>query len=297
MNDDIDNSIKSAEEHGSYLGNIRLDLDRKPLSCGFPTIEAHEYLLANRGNMVIVAGRTGSAKTAFSSQIALNVSLQGKKVLFFSLEMSKEAIAERMLSVISQVPIKKMKNPIFNSRIENAYKSLEGCKLKIIDTPNLSVNQLLSMVYDENRKERVSLVVIDYIGLLSSNKSDKRHLDIASIASDIKVKLADKLQIPVLVLAQMNQGIDSRLASAAYLKANGKDLDVRPMLSDMGESKGIADAADVVMFIRRPCLYDPEEPRELFKVYVCKNRSGITQDFNLEFSDELTYFIDKGNGV
>lgn len=286
--------LKASQEHGSYLQDIELDLGRKPLLCGFPTIEGHEYILSNRGNLVILAARAGEGKSALAAQLALNTS-QHTKVLFFSLEMSKKAIAERLMSVVSQVPIKKLKNPSYANQVRQAYERLKSHKLKIIDTANLSINTLMSMVYDENRISPVGLVVIDYIQLLSADTSEKRHLDLSKISSTIKTKLADKLSIPVLVLAQMNQGIDSRLAEAARLKAMGKTLEIRPQRSDIGESKGIVDAADVVMFLRRPCISDPDEPRSLFKVAVCKNRNGTTKDFDLEFSEELTYFVDKGD--
>ncbi len=288
--------LKASQEHGSYLQDIELDLGRKPLLCGFPTIEGYEYILSNRGNLVILAARAGEGKSALAAQLALNTS-KHTKVLFFSLEMSKKAIAERLMSVVSQVPIKKLKNPIYAGQVKQAYDSLRTHKLKIIDTANLSINTLLSMVYDENRISPVGLVVIDYIQLLSADTSEKRHLDLSKISSVIKTKLADKLGIPVLVLAQMNQNIDSRLAEAARLKAMGKTLEIRPQRSDIGESKGIVDAADVVMFIRRPCLSDPDEPRSLFKVAVCKNRNGTTKDFDLEFSEELTYFVDRGSSI
>jgi replicative DNA helicase len=277
--------------HGAFLSAITIDMDRQPLKCGFPTIEEYQYILGNRGNMVVIAGRAGNNKTAFSSQIALSASKFGK-VLFFSLEMSKEALAERLISVMSGIPIKRLGLPMHQERLSRCREELSAYQLKIIDTPNLSINTLLSMVYDENRQEKVTLVVIDYIGLLSSNKSDNRHLDVGSIASDIKVKLADKLQIPVIVLAQMNQGIDGRLAMAELAKAKGNEIEIRPQLSDMGESKKIADSADVVMFVRRPCLYDPAEPRDKFLVYVCKNRSGTTQDFRLTFKEDQTKFVD-----
>lgn len=283
-------AVDKLGSHGDFLSDIEPDLARTTLDVGLKAFIEHEYILSNRGNMVVLAARAGNGKTALACQLGLHASTS-KKVLFFSLEMSKKALTERLISVHSNIEIKQLRNPDFAGKVKKARQELKKYKFKIIDTPRLSLNGLLGAVYDENRIEQVGLVIIDYIGLLSRDKTDKRHLDVAEIASKIKTEVADKLGIPVLVLAQMNQGIDGRFATA---KLKGKEATVRPLLADIGESKGIADAADVVMFLYRPCINDPFVPREVFQVYVLKNRNGATVDFSLHFSEKLTKFYDKG---
>lgn len=296
MQDEIDKQLR----HSKKLSEIELNLDLKPLRCGFPTIENNDYIIANEGNLVIISGKPGHGKTAFSSNIALNVS-RHTRVLYFSLEMTGRALKKRLLGVISGVPIKKLTEEVFKAKVASAIEEFKQLHFDIIDDKDLSVTEILSKCYDENNREKLGLVIIDYIGILNFDKSE-RHLGVASAAKRFKDELADRLKIPVLVLAQMKDGFNERYARAKmeYEKAkqyptgaNSKILNIRPTLEDIGESSGIGKAADTVMFIHRPCLLDPDEPKSLFKVYMGKVRDGEAIDFELEFSSTLTKFIDK----
>lgn len=292
--DNPDELLKQKTSHGTFLGDIKIDFGRQALECGFPSIEANEYLLANRGNMLVMAARAGNGKTSLACQIGLEVS-KHKKVLFYSLEMNKEAIMERLVSVVGGIPIRQLKNPKWEHQLVKTMLDMRQYQFKIIDTPKLGVKDIKSQVYDEHRNGGVGLVIIDYAGLLSGDTTAQRHLSIAGAASAIKTDIADKLKIPVILLAQMNQGIDGRQAQAELKDRNGEEgPPVRPMLADIGESKGIADSADCVFFLRRPCLYNPTADRELFHVYVLKNRNGPTNDFVLKFSESMTRFYDSG---
>jgi replicative DNA helicase len=287
--------------HSKRLGEVELNLETSPLKCGFPTIEYYEYLLAGEGNMVIISAKPGHGKTALSSQIALNVAEHGR-VLYFSLEMAARALKKRLLAVTSGVPIKKLTEHNFKQRVDKGVEVMSRLKLDIIDDKDLTIKDIISKTYDENSKEKLALVVIDYIGIISYS-NDRRHEGVADAAKRIKDEIADKLKIPAIVLAQMKSGFDERYnrAKMEYEKAkqyptgaNRKILEIRPTLEDVGESSGIAKAADVVMFLNRPCLLDPEEPENVFKVYVAKNRNGEAKDFDLEFSSSLTKFVDRG---
>jgi replicative DNA helicase len=273
-------------KHSSRLSEIPLNLSSKPLVCGFPTIERYEYLLSGEGNLVIMAARPGNGKTSFACQLGLNVSGHSR-VLMFSLEMKKETLKKRLLSVLSRVPIKKLGHPAFASRVKRAEDDLDLYRFDIIDKSGLNIHDIITRVHDENSREKVSMVIIDYIGMIQVSK-DSRAQSIAEVARRLKDDLADKFKIPVIVLAQMNRDFDSRKVAAS------KDNEVRPTLADIGESSGIEHAADVVMFLHRPCLYDQASPPSLFKVYVAKNRNGEVKDFSLEFIDELTKFVDSG---
>lgn len=283
---DLDAALVESQRAGTHVRDIQIDLDKQALKCGLWAIEKNQYILGNRGHMVVMAARPGGGKTALGAFIALEVAKKGK-VLFYSLEMSKEAIGERLVSTISGHTTNSFR--VNATRVKDAKENLDKRHLRIMDDPNLSTSNFIRSVLDENRIEKVDLVVLDYIQLLSQSQDDKRHLDLGVISYKIKRELADKLGIPVLILAQMNQKIDDRFAQAQIW---GKSENVRPLLSDMGESSGIAKAADVVMFLHRPCLIDPKQPRSLYKVYIAKNRSGVTNDFELRFSESSTSFSD-----
>lgn len=289
--------------HSTTLGDVAANLDVRALKCGFPTIEHYEYLVEGQGNLVVMAGRPGSGKSAFSCQIALNVSEHGK-VLFFSLEMKKEVLKKRLLAVTSGVPIKKLGEAVFRERLNKALEQQSKLKFNIIDDSGLSVSDIISKIYDEDNRDKLALVVIDYVGIIKY-KGVRRNEEIAEATAKLKKEVADKLKIPVVVLAQMKRGIEDRYARAKmeYEKAkqyknseaNEKLLEVRPSLEDLGESSGLEHAADVVMFLQRPYLMDPDQPESLFKVFVAKNRNGEVRDFDLEFSSTLTKFLDRGD--
>lgn len=273
-------------KHSTRLNDINIDFISRPLKCGLPTIEKYEYILANEGNLVVMAARPGNGKTALACQIGIEVAKHGRTLLF-SLEMRKEALAKRLTSVLSGVAIKKLGLPVNSDRVSRAMRDLSTYRFDIVDTPGLTVDEILTKTYDEYRNEPIDLVIVDYIGIVKVN-NELRATGMGEVAKRLKRDLADRLKIPVLVLAQMNRSFDARQASA------GEDEEVRPNLADIGESSGIEHAADVVMFLHRPCLVDNTKPANLFKVYVSKNRNGEVKDFNLDFSDELTKFIDYG---
>ncbi len=304
MSDELEKTLDQHLKHAASLGEIGINLNARALKCGFPSMEQYEYLLEGEGNLVVMAARPGNGKTALSCQIALNVAERGK-VLYFSLEMKKETLKKRLLAVTSGVPIKKLGEQVFRAKVEKALEFHNTLKLHIIDTPGLSVSDVISKTYDENNREKISLVVIDYLGIMKY-KGVRRNEEIAEAVYRLKKDVAEKLGIPVLALAQMKRGFEDRYAKAKMefekakqyknSEANSKILEIRPSLEDLGESSGIEHASDVIMFLQRPYLLDPDLPEDVFKVYVCKNRNGEVKDFDLEFSSTLTKFIDKGRG-
>lgn len=297
MTDEIIQLVKSKEltpeqalakalTHSTRLGDIPVNLNSRALLCGLPTMERYQYLLEKEGNLVVMAARPGNGKTSLACQIGLNVSKTGR-VLMFSLEMKKEALKKRLLSVLSNVPIKKLSNPLYQDKISAATRELQASRFDVIDDSDLAIHDIVSKTYDEYNREKLDLVIIDYLGMIKVN-NEIRATAIAEVARRLKKDIADRLKIPVLALAQMNRSFDGRKTGAK------EGEEVRPNLSDIGESSGIEHASDVVMFLHRPYLYDRASPSSLFKVYVAKNRNGEVKDFNLEFSDELTKFFDNG---
>lgn len=296
-----EDQLKALERTSTRLGDIEADLTSYALDVGFKSIEKHQYILSNASNLVVMAARPGNGKTALSTQIAMHVAKK-HRVLMFSLEMSKEALYKRMISVHSGVPIKMLNAAVHRDRVEAAKSELKEYKLDIIDIAELDINQIIAKAFDENRYERLELIVIDYAGLIKVNPSENRAQSIGQAAKLLKKRLSDHLQIPVLLLAQMNRSFDDQcsqfmqaaLKSRMYANApETPPMTLRPTMADIADSADIERAADVVMFLQRPHAYDPDQPESLFKVFVTKNRNGGLEDFELEFNGPLTKFNDK----
>lgn len=293
--------LAKALKTSTRLGDVVPKFTSEPLVCGFPSIERNQYLLKDESNLVVMAARPGNGKTALACQIALNASVQGK-VLLFSLEMRKEALYKRLLSVVSQVPIKKLGMGMYTNKILEAGRILSTHNMDIIDAEELSASDIVNRTLDENRLSKIDLVVIDYAGMIKVNQA-YRHQEIGAAAKMIKKRICDALQIPVLLLAQMNRGFEDRYSQymlnveKSKLYPNQEDrvvTEIRPTMADLAESSGLEHCTDVAMFLHRPSLLDKTKPADEFKVYVAKNRNGVVKDFNLQFSDSLTKFFDNG---
>jgi len=293
--------LDKALTHSTRLCDIPVSLGINALDCGFPTIEHYEYLVQGEGRITTIAARPGNGKTALACQIALNVSKWGR-TLYLSLEMKKEALKTRLLGVSSGIPIRKLSHTTNKVRLDKAIEDFAAYKLDIIDTPGLTIEDLIIQVLDEARREPLNLVVIDYVGLIDF-EGENRALALGKAVVRIKKEVAEHLKIPVILLAQMKRGFEDKYARAKmeYEKAkqyatgaNEKILEIRPGMEDLGESSWLEHASDVIMFLHRPCLLNPDISPTLFQVFVAKNRHGESKDFVLEFSQELTRFVDHG---
>lgn len=297
----LQEGLKRALKTSTRLGDIKPKYTSESLQCDFPSIEKYQYLLKDESNLVVVAARPGNGKTALSCQIALNVSKHGK-VLLFSLEMRKEALYKRLLSVVSQIPIKNLGMQVHTNGVVKATAELDTYNLDIIDDQDMSALDIVKRTLDENRVGKIDLVVIDYAGMIKVNNA-YRTTEISSAMTMIKQRICDDLCIPVIMLAQMNRGFDDRYSqymlnvekSKLYPNAEERVVsEIRPTMADLADSSGLEHRADVVMFLHRPSLLDKTKPRDAFKVYVDKNRNGVVRDFDLRFSDSLTKFFDNG---
>lgn len=300
---DVNAALATLEKTSTRLGDIEANFNSESLNLGFPTIQRHQYFLKNESSLIVMAARPGNGKTALATQIAMNVA-KNDRVLMFSLEMKKEALYKRAVSVLSGVAIKVLGSDKNKTRVDKAIGELKGYALDIIDDEDLSANDIISRAYDENKSQKIALIVIDYIGLVKVNQG-YRAQEIGQAAKLFKKRLANQLKVPVLLLAQMNRSFEDRYAQyllaaqKAKLYANAPEQqtpEMRPVMSDIAESSGLEHCTDVAMFLHRPSLLDKKEPESLFKVFVAKNRSGACQDFDLEFNGALTKFNDLDNG-
>ena len=248
---------------------------------GFPALD--NVIVGLSGSDLILGGaRPGMGKTAFAMNIATQAAEKlGKTVCVFSLEMSGEQLALRMLSSEAQVDGYKMRtgridDPEWKS-IAYAASKLAELDILIDDTPGASVANIIAKM---RRVKNPGLIVIDYLQLMQGDerrRSDNRVQEVGDISRGLKL-LAKKLNIPVIACAQLSRGPESR-------------TDKRPMLSDLRDSGAIEQDADIVLFLYRDEYYkDKENTRSLAEVIVAKNRHGSLDKVKLGFIGQYTKF-------
>ena len=220
----------------------------------------------NDSDLIILAGRPAMGKTALATNIAYNVAeffahdkntpTKNKGVAFFSLEMSADQLASRILSTVTQTNGHKMRTGELDNaeftRIAAAVRELEQIPLYIDDTPGLNINAIRTRARRLKRNKGLGLIVIDYIQLINGTGNKKsegnRVQELSEISRGLKI-LAKELQVPVIALSQLNRGVESR-------------DDKRPLMSDLRESGSIEQDADIVMFVFRENYYiQNEEPK------------------------------------
>lgn len=246
----------------------------------------------NRSDLVIVGARPAMGKTSFALNMARNVAMLGKKkVLFFSLEMTKEQLAERVLSTEARVLSTKMRTGEISDeewpRLATATALLSNCELYFDDTSNMTVPEMKSRI---RRLRDVDAVFVDYLQLMKSGgRVESRVQEVSEITRSLKL-MAKDLNIPVVVLAQLSRTTEGR----------GKSH--KPQLADLRESGSIEQDADIVIMIYRDEYYDAEkeddkdEPEEekpaINKVefIVAKNRHGPTTTVEAMWNGDYTLF-------
>jgi len=236
-------------------------------------------------DLVIIAGRPSMGKTSFALNIAQHVGLMEKKpVAVFSLEMSKELLVQRLLCSEAQVDAQKVRRGFTSSkdieRLTNAAGLLSEAPVFIDDTPAISTLDMRARARRLKSEHDVALVIIDYLQLARcSDRVENRQQEISAISRSLKA-LAKELSIPVIALSQLSRAVEAR----------GGDR--RPMLSDLRESGAIEQDADLVLFLYRPELYDPDDPDKQGKaeLIIGKQRNGPTGVVPLTFEKTYTRF-------
>ncbi len=240
----------------------------------------------NRSDLVLIGARPAMGKTSFALNIARNVGMTGKKVIFFSLEMSNEQLAARVLSTEARVESNKLRSGNISdeewARLAQATDRLTRCNLYFDDTSTITVPDIKSKI---KRTKDVDCIVIDYLGLMqSATKKENRVQEITEITRGLKM-LAKDLKIPVVCCAQLSRGPEK----------NGKSSN-RPMLSDLRDSGSIEQDADIVMMLYREGYYKngAQNPDEVdmtkADVDVAKNRHGPTDRIQLHWDGQFTLF-------
>ncbi len=240
-------------------------------------------------DLVLIAARPSMGKTAFVLNLAQHMAFKkGNAVAIFSLEMSKEQLVNRMLSLESHVDAQKIRTGRLNAEewmnLVEGSANIANSKLFIDDTPGITLSAMRSKCRKLKMEHDIQIVIIDYLQLMSGNSNSNnasRQQEISDISRGLKA-LARELNVPVVALSQLSRAVEQR-------------PDHRPMLSDLRESGAIEQDADVVMFLYREGYYNrdlSEAEQRVAEVIIAKQRNGPIGTVNLLWIPELTKFSD-----
>ena len=254
---------------------------------GVPTFADLDRILSGLqpSDLIICAARPGMGKTSFCLNIAQQVAVKHKlPVAIFSLEMSKEQVVQRMLAAEAMVEQHRLRTGRLTQedweRLIEAAKVLGEAPIYIDDTPGISALEVRAKARRLQSEVGLGLVVVDYLQLMRSHRRvDNRQQEIALISRALK-SLAREINVPVLVLSQLNREVEQR-------------QNKRPVMADLRESGAIEADADVIIFLYRPEYYDPDtEKRGVAEVIVAKHRNGPVGTVEMAFLPEYTKFVD-----
>ena len=273
-----------------YEKLYQLSSDEKHLYAGLATgfNELDRVITGlNKSDLILIGARPAMGKTSFALNLARNVAVKGnKKVVFFSLEMSKEQLAQRVLSMEARIRGNKMRMGNFTPKdweqLASATAFLSNVELYFDDTSNITVPEMKARI---RRLKDVDCVFIDYLQLMqSSKKTDNRVQEVSEITRSLKL-MAKDLNIPVVTCAQLARATEAR----------GKSH--KPQLSDLRESGSIEQDADIVIMLYREDYYQKMEGKEAevpeinkAELLIQKNRHGPTDTVELAWNPEYTLF-------
>lgn len=236
-------------------------------------------------DLIIIAARPSVGKTAFALNLALNVGNLKRKphVAFFSLEMGNEQLVMRLLSCQGQVDNTALRKGDLNSqdweRLQLAAKTLENVNIYFDDSGTVKVTELRSKCRKLKQEDKLDLIIIDYLQLLSGSGEYKgnRVQEVSEISRILK-EMARELKIPVVALSQLSRNLERR-------------ENKRPIMADLRESGSIEQDADIIIFLYNPSEKDQDESnRNHVKFDIAKNRSGVTTEFSLLFNKNMSKF-------
>lgn len=251
------------------------------VSSGFPELDAMTSGF-QKGDMILIAARPSMGKTTFALNLAEYAALRGgKNVAIFSLEMSKEQLAYKLLCSEANVDMTKLRNGNLEDKdwenIAKASGPLAAAKIFIDDTAGTSVMDMRSKCRKLKMEHGIDMIVIDYLQLMSGSNPENRQQEVSEISRSIKA-LAKEMQCPVIALSQLSRAPEQR-------------ADHRPMLSDLRESGSIEQDADVVMFLYRDEYYNKEtEDKNVAECIISKQRNGPVGTVKLAWIGQFSKF-------
>lgn len=271
------NTIQRIEAASRTKGNVT------GIATGFKDLD-YQTSGFQPSDLILIAARPSMGKTAFVLNIAQYMAFRNHEtVAIFSLEMSKEQLVNRLLSMESGVDAQKLRNGNLTDndweRLVEGAEGVASSNLIIDDTPGISLAELRSKCRKYKMEHKLGIVMIDYLQLMSGGgrSSDSRQQEISDISRGLK-SLARELNVPVVALSQLSRAVEQR-------------PDHRPMLSDLRESGAIEQDADMVMFLYRDAYYNKDsDMKNLAEVIVAKQRNGPIGTINLLWMPEYTTF-------
>ncbi len=235
------------------------------------------------GDLIVIAGRPSMGKTTLAVNIAENAALgKGLPVAIFSMEMSMEQLAFRMISSLGRVNQAHLRNGRFADedwpRINGAIQQMSEAPIFIDDMPALTPTEVRARARRLQREHGLALIVVDYLQLMQvAGSTENRATEVSEISRSLKA-LARELNVPIIALSQLNRSLEQR-------------TDKKPVMSDLRESGAIEQDADLIVFIYRDEVYNPDSARKgIADIIIAKQRNGPTGEFQLTFLGQYTKF-------
>jgi replicative DNA helicase len=286
--------IEDLSSSAELFSNIYLELKQKSikptlsgLSSGFYDLDSFTQGF-QKSELIVIAGRPSMGKTALALNIGLNIIKNlHLPILFFSLEMSKEQLAYRLLTNETNITNRSLKTGNLYEKdwlqLNKTIKNLSTLPFFIDDTPNPSVSNIKSkikkVVFEQNQ---IGLIIIDYLQLLQNSKFkiDNRVQELSQITRSLK-NIAREFQVPVIALSQLSRNVENR-------------TNKRPLLSDLRESGSIEQDADIVLMLYRDHYYNPKiiqnNEKDDVELIIAKHRNGPVGTVQLKFDPKFTKF-------
>jgi replicative DNA helicase len=237
-----------------------------------------------RTDLIILAARTSVGKTSFALNLAVNAAVkQRATVAIFSLEMSAEQLASRLLSMESGVDSPRIRSANLNEqesrKLDAAMNHLAGAPIWVDDTPSIPIMELRSKARRLAAEHTLDIIFVDYLQLIASDGGESRVQELGQISRALKA-LARELRVPIIALSQLSRAVEQRTPHI-------------PQLSDLRESGALEQDADVVLFIYRDEKYNPDSDKKgVADIIVAKHRNGPTGQVQLLFLERTTKFLD-----
>lgn len=315
-NDDVGTLLDTAESRILEISNRKKKADFTPINdILMDSVQSIESLLQNKGGLtgipagfadldkltsglhpsdfIILAARPSMGKTALALNIVQNVALRAHKaiggeprsVAFFSLEMSKEQLVNRMLCAEAGIDSQRLRVGEMRdedwTHLWDACDTMSRAKIYIDDTAGITAMDMRSRARRLKAEHGLDLIVVDYLQLMQGsgkrNNSGDRQQEVSEISRSLKA-LARELDVPVLALSQLSRSVESRQVK-------------RPMLSDLRESGSLEQDADIVAFLYREDYYNPETENKHTELIIAKHRNGPVDTVNLFFQKQFTKFV------
>jgi len=249
------------------------------IASGFPSLDKITAGFQN-SDLIVIAARPGVGKTAIALNMIANISVEnGIPSALFSLEMSKEQINQRLISIVSGVDVTKLKTGFLRvedwQKVVDAASFISDAPVFIDDSPKNTLMDIKVKSKTLKAEHNVGIIFIDYLQLIHTGKKfDNRVLEISEITAGLK-NLAKELNVPIVVMSQLNRSIERRENKV-------------PVLSDLRESGSIEQDADIVMFLHNP----DENDKEQTNLIIAKHRNGPTGEVKLVFHKEYSKFVE-----